>query len=114
MTPLDDIFKEEEKPSTQKIEEKRLRVIFEWIVSFSVIFWAIAIVNKFGNDLTLLLKSILLIGFATVLISAILSLILALFEYKKFSFYTRFYHLWLLMMSLINGITILISLYLIF
>ncbi len=114
MNPLDDIFKEETPPSIQKIEEKRLRVFFEWILSFSIIFWAIAIVNQFGNNLTILLKSILLIGITTITISAILSLVLALFEYKNFSFYTRFYHLWLLMMSLINGITILISLYLIF
>lgn len=111
MNPLDDIFKEEEKPSIQQIEEKRLRVIFEWIVSFSVVFWSIAIVNHFGNDISILLKGILLIGIVTVIISSLFSLVFAFIEYKDFSFYTRFYHLWLLIMSSISCITIFISLY---
>lgn len=111
MTPLDDIFQENNQPTVQEIEEKRLRIAFEWIVSFSVVFWAIAIVNHFGNDISILLKSILLIGITTVTISAILSLIFAFFEYKNFSFYVRFYHWWLLIMSLINGTTILVALY---
>lgn len=114
MAPLDDIFKIESAPTIQQKEEKRLRIIFEWIQSFSILFWSIIIVNHFGNDISILLKGVLLIGFIIIVSSAILSLLLALFEYKDFSFYTRFYHLWLLIVSLINGATIFISLYLFF
>jgi hypothetical protein len=111
MTPLDDIFREDDKPTIQQIEEKRLRVAFEWVMSFSVLVWAIAIVSHFGNDISLLLKGVLLIGLSTIIVSSILSLCLAFFDYKNFSFYTRFYHLWLLLMILINGGTSLAALY---
>ena len=78
---------------------------------FSVLFWGISLVHRFGNDWIVMLKGILLIGLFTTLISTVLSLIFALFEYKDFSFLSRFYHLWLLLMSFINGMTILIALW---
>ena len=108
--PLDDIFKRDEI-SIESIEAKRLRVTFEWIISFSVLFWGISLVQRFGSDWMIMLKGILLIGLFTTLLSTILSLIFALFEYKDFSFLTRFYHLWLLLMSFINGVTILIAIW---
>ncbi|MFT6148540.1 MAG: ABC-type phosphate/phosphonate transport system permease subunit [Saprospiraceae bacterium] len=108
--PLDDIFKEEEI-SIETTEVKRLRVTFEWIISFSVLFWGISLVQHFGSDWVVMLKGILLIGLFTTLISTVLSLVFALFEYKNFSFLTRFYHLWLLLMSFSNGLTILIALW---
>ena len=83
MVPLDDIFQIENKPTIQQKKEKQLRTIFEWIVSFSIIFWSIAIVANFGNDILFLLKSILVIGFSIIVISALLSLILALFDYNN-------------------------------
>ena len=108
--PLDDIFKKEKPLSIEEMERKRLRIIFEWIMSFSVLFWAIGLIQRFGNDWSILIKGILLIGLFTTLVSSILSLVLAFFEYKNFDYYTRFYHLWLILMSFINGLTILLSL----
>lgn len=108
--PLDDIFKKEKPISVEETERKRLLVTFEWIMSFSVLFWAIALIQRFGNDWSIVLKGILLIGLFTTLVSSILSLVLAFFEYKNFDYYARFYHLWLLLMSFINGLTILFSL----
>lgn len=108
--PLDDIFKESEI-SVETAEAKRLRVTFEWVVSFSTLFWGISLAQRFGGDWLILLKGILLIGFFTTLISTVLSLVFALFEYKNFDYYTRFQHLWLLMMSFVNGSTILIAIW---
>lgn len=108
--PLDDIFKKEKPLSVEAQERQRLKVIFEWIMSFSVLFWAIALIQRFGNDWSILIKGILLIGLFTTLVSSILSLVLAFFEYKNFDYYARFYHLWLLLMSFLNGLTILFSL----
>jgi hypothetical protein len=108
--PLDDIFRESEI-SIETTEAKRLRVTFEWVISFSILFWGISLVERFGNNWVLMLKGILLIGIATTLMSTVLSLLFALFDYKDFSFYTRFYHLWLLLMSFINGFTILIAIW---
>ena len=108
--PLDDIFKED-KISIETTEAKRLRVTFEWIISFSVVFWGISLVHRFGSNWLILMKGILLIGFFTTLASTVLSLVFALFDYKDFDYYTRFQHLWLLMMSFINGFTILIAIW---
>lgn len=108
--PLDDIFKQEKPLSIEEMERRRLRIIFEWIMSFSVLFWAIGLIQRFGNDWSIVMKGVLLIGLFTTLVSSILSLVLAFFEYKNFDYYARFYHLWLLLMSLINGLTILLSL----
>lgn len=108
--PLDDIFKQEKSLSIEETERRRLLITFEWIMSFSVLFWAIGLVQRFGNDWSIVIKGILLIGLFTTLVSSILSLLFAFFEYKDFDYYTRFYHLWLLLMSLINGLTILLSL----
>lgn len=109
--PLDDIFKIEKPLSIEAQERQRLRVIFEWIMSFSLLFWAISLVQHFGNNWIIILKGILLIGLLTTLVSTILSLTFALFEYKDFDYYARFYHLWLLLMSFINGFSILFSLW---
>lgn len=108
--PLDDIFKDTEI-SIETTEAKRLRVTFEWIISFSVVFWGISLVHRFGSNWLILMKGILLIGFFTTLASTVLSLVFALFDYKDFDYYTRFQHLWLLMMSFINGFTILIAIW---
>ncbi|MGB1121866.1 MAG: hypothetical protein ACPG3Z_07705 [Saprospiraceae bacterium] len=108
--PLDDIFKQEKSLSIEETERRRLLITFEWIMSFSVLFWAIGLVQRFGNDWSIVIKGILLIGLFTTLVSSILSLLFAFFEYKDFDYYARFYHLWLLLMSLINGLTILLSL----
>lgn len=108
--PLDDIFKQEKSLSIEEVERNRLRVAFEWIMSFSVLFWAISLIQHFGNNWSIVIKGILIIGLFTTLVSSILSLVLAFFEYKNFDYYARFYHLWLLLMSLINGLTILFSL----
>jgi|GEM_PF-2668910 hypothetical protein len=110
LEPLDDIFNETEI-SIETTEVKRLRVTFEWVISFSVLFWGISLVHRFGSDWIIMMKGILLIGIATTLMSTVFSLLFALFEYKGFLFYTRFYHLWLLFMSFINGFTILIALW---
>lgn len=108
--PLDDIFEQENLTTIEESERKRLRIVFEWIMSFSVLLWAIALIQRFGNDLSIIVKGILMIGLATTLISSILSLILAFFKYKNFDYYSRFYHWWLLLMSFTNGLTIPISL----
>lgn len=108
--PLDDIFKQEKSLSIEIQERQRLKVIFEWIMSFSVLFWAISLIQHFGNDWVILIKGVLLIGLFTTLVSSVLSLVLAFFEYKNFDYYARFYHLWLILMSFINGLTILLSL----
>jgi hypothetical protein len=108
--PLDDIFKQENPTSIEEIERKRLRIIFEWVMSFSVLFWAIALIQRFGNDLSIIIKGVLIIGLITTVTSSILSLIFAAFEYKDFDYFSRFYHWWLLLMSLINGLTMLFSL----
>lgn len=109
--PLDDIFKTEKEPSIEAIEARRLQITFEWIMSFSILFWAISLAQHFGNYIPIILKGILMIGLTTTFISTVLSLLFALFEYKNFSYYTRFYHLWLLLMSFINAVTILIALW---
>ena len=87
-----------------------MRVVFEWIMSFSILFWAIGLIQHFGNNWSIVVKGVLLIGLFTTLVSSVLSLVLAFFEYKGFDYYARFYHLWLLLMSFINGLTILFSL----
>lgn len=113
-TPLDDLFEEEKPLSIEAKEAARLRVIFEWIMSFSILFWTICLVIRFGNDLQIVLKGILLIGLTITFASAALSLLFAFFEYKNFSYYERFYHWWLILMSFINGFSILLSLFFIF
>lgn len=109
--PLDDIFQQEKKISIEEIERRKLKVVFEWIISFSILFWAIGLAQRFGDNWMIIIKGILLIGLCTTLTSTILSLGAAFFEYKKFDYYTRFKHLWLLLMSFINGFSILLSLW---
>jgi len=104
-TPLDDIFQQEKPISIEVLKQQQLQVVFEWITSFSVLFWAIALVEYFKTDWILVLKGVLLIGLFVVLVSTILSLILIAFRYKGF------YHLWLLSMSTFNGLTILFSIF---
>lgn len=109
--PLDEIFKIEENTSIEEIERRKLKTIFEWVVSFSVLFWAISLILHFGNDWIIIIKGVLLIGLVIISISTILSFGLAFFEYKTFDYYTRFQHFWLLLMSFMNGFSILLSLW---
>ena len=54
--------------------------------------------------------SVIIISLSIIILSLFLSFLLAFFEYKNFDYSTRFYHLWLLMMTYIHGLTIPISL----
>ncbi len=108
--PLDDIFYSKKPLSAEEIRQQQLKVIFEWIMSFSVLFWAIGLTHRFGNDWTIILKGVLLIGLFTTLTSFILSFILMYFKYKRLIYCSQFHYWWLLLMSFMNGLSILMSL----
>lgn len=107
--PLDDIFQQEKPISIEALEQQRLQVIFEWITSFSVLLWAIALIQYFKTDWVIVIKSVLLIGLIIVAMSTILSLIIASFKSSIFNHYNRFNYLWLLLMSVFNSFSMLIS-----
>ena len=108
--PLDDIFKQEKPISTNELEQQRLRVIFEWIISFSVLFWAISLTQHFKTNWIFVIKGVLLIGFIILIMSTVLSLVITALKSNVFNHYNRFDYLWLLLMSIFNGFSILISL----
>ena len=107
--PLDDIFKKDTS-SIEEQERKRLQKNFTWIVSIGVLFIIISLMQHFEYNYSVVATGVAVISLSIIILSLFLSFLLAFFEYKDFDYYTRFYHLFLLLMTYIHGLTIPISL----
>lgn len=105
---LDDFSDLDADPQIER-EERQLHTVFEWVTSFSVVGWAIFLVQRFGSDLSLLIKGVLLLGVGIAFVSAVFGAALALFEYKNLPYRRRFYQLWRIFATLLNGVSLVLS-----